>query len=109
MELVFALIKKIKKAYEMNMHFQDFWVIKLPWAKSILGSNGKVVQVWCEVCSLIDGKDKLLVVKLDSLWKHAGYRKALVAMWGVKVENITSWNLMPMLLLKSFILQRVQK
>jgi hypothetical protein len=45
MELVFALIKKIKKAYEMNMHFQDFWVIKLPWAKSILGSNGKVVQV----------------------------------------------------------------
>jgi hypothetical protein len=26
-----ALIKKIKKAYEMNRHFQDIWAIKFPW------------------------------------------------------------------------------
>jgi len=85
MDLVLALIKKIKKAYEMNKHFQDTWVIKLPWAKFIFGSNGKVVQVRCEVCSLIDGKYQLLVAKLDSLWKHVGCYKALVAMRGVKV------------------------
>ncbi len=29
----------------------------------VLGSNGKVVQVWCKVCSLIDDKDKLLVTR----------------------------------------------
>jgi hypothetical protein len=50
-----------------------------------MGSNGKVVQVQCKVCSFIDGKDKLLVAKLDSLWKHVGCRKALVAMSRVKV------------------------
>jgi hypothetical protein len=72
--------KKRKKAYEMNMHFQDTWVVKLPWAKSILGSNGKVVQIQCNVCSLIDGENKLMVAKLDSLWKHASRCKALVAM-----------------------------
>ncbi len=62
-----ALTKKRKKAYEMNMHFQDTWVVKLSWAKSVLGSNGKVVQIWCKVCSLIDGKNKFMVAKLDSL------------------------------------------
>jgi hypothetical protein len=51
-----------------------------------MGSNGKVVQVWCKVCSFIDGKDKLLAAKLlDLLWKHARHRKALVVMSGVKV------------------------
>jgi hypothetical protein len=69
----------------MNKHFQDTWAIKLPWAESFMDSNGKVVQVQCKVYSFIDGKDKLLVVKLDSLWKHAGRRKTLVVMMGVKV------------------------
>jgi hypothetical protein len=50
-----------------------------------LGSNGKVVQVRCKVCFLIDGKNKLLVTKLDSLWKHAGCCKTLVVMPRVKV------------------------
>jgi hypothetical protein len=27
-----ALTKKWKKAYELNAHFNDIWVIKLPWA-----------------------------------------------------------------------------
>jgi hypothetical protein len=32
-----------------------------------------------KVCSKIDGKDKMLAPKIDSLWKHARRRKALVA------------------------------
>ncbi len=80
-----TLTNKIKKAYEMNMHFQDTWVMKFPWAKSILGSNGKVVQIQCKVCSLINGKNNLMVAKLDSLWKHASGYEALVVMSGVKV------------------------
>ncbi len=27
-----TLTKKRKKSYEMNMHFEDTWAIKLPWA-----------------------------------------------------------------------------
>ncbi len=80
-----AVTKKKKKAYGMNRHFQDTWVIKLLWAKSVMGSNDKVVKVWCKVCSFIDGKDKLLVAKFDFLWKHARRRKTLVVMSRVKV------------------------
>jgi hypothetical protein len=80
-----TLTNKRKKAYEMNTYFQDTWVMKFPWVKSILGSNGKVVQIRCKVCSLIDGKNNLMVAKLDSLWKHASGCEALVVMPGVKV------------------------
>jgi hypothetical protein len=69
----------------MNMHVQDIWATKLPWAESIMGSKGKVVQGQCKVCSLIDGKDKLLVTKFDSPWKHAGHHKTLVALPVVRV------------------------
>jgi hypothetical protein len=31
--------------YELNRHFQDNWAMKFPWAKYVLVSNGKVVQV----------------------------------------------------------------
>lgn len=35
-----------------------------------------VNQVCCEVCTTIESKEKILVVKLDSLYKHAGRKKA---------------------------------
>jgi hypothetical protein len=44
MDLILALTKKIKKAYEMNMHFQNTRAIKLPWANFILGSNSKLFR-----------------------------------------------------------------
>jgi len=31
-----------------------------------------------QACSKIDGKDKMLAPKIDSIWKHAKRRKALV-------------------------------
>ncbi len=37
--------KKRKKAYELNTHFQNDWAMKLLWAKFVLGSNRKVIQV----------------------------------------------------------------
>jgi hypothetical protein len=43
--------KKKKKAYKLNRHFQNNWAMKFLWAKSMLGSNGKVVQVWCKICT----------------------------------------------------------
>jgi hypothetical protein len=51
----------------------------------VLGVGGKVVQVWCKVCTQIEGRKKLSVLKIDSLWKHVGRCKALVAMPRVKV------------------------
>ncbi len=80
------IAKNIKKAYELNKHFQDNWAMKLPM-ESMLGFDGKVIQVQCKICAWIKGKDELLVPKLDSLWKDVGHYKALVAMPRVNVGD----------------------
>jgi hypothetical protein len=38
----------------------------------VLGCNGRVTQVRCKVCSEVEGHEKLLAPKIDSLWKHVG-------------------------------------
>jgi len=47
-------------------------------AKLMLGLNGKVHRVKCKICFKIEGKEKLLALKLDNLWKHGGMSKILV-------------------------------
>jgi hypothetical protein len=37
----------------------------------VVGSDGIANQVHCEIYTSIEGKEKLLVVKLASLYKHA--------------------------------------
>jgi hypothetical protein len=70
--------KKQKTLYEMNLCFQNTWAAKLPWAKSMVGANGKVHQIKCKVYNKIEGCDKLLVPKLNSLWKHDNHRRQLL-------------------------------
>ncbi len=50
--------------------------MKLPWVEFVMGYNGKVAQVWCKVCTQIKGKEKLLIPKLNYVWKHASCCKA---------------------------------
>jgi hypothetical protein len=69
--------KKQKTLYEMNLCFQNTWAGKFPWAKSMVGDDGKVHQVKCKVYNKIEGCDKLLMPKLNSLWKHVNHRKAI--------------------------------
>jgi hypothetical protein len=71
------LARKRKKNYELNRHFQDSWATKLPWAEVVMGADGRISQVRCKVCIFVEHRDKLLVAKIDSLWKHIGRRKAL--------------------------------
>jgi len=40
-------------AYEMNLCFQDTWVPKLSQAKFVVGFDGKVYQVKCKMCNVI--------------------------------------------------------
>jgi hypothetical protein len=74
------LAKKRKKNYELNGHFQDSWAAKLPWVEGVVGADGRITQVSCMICSDIEGREKLLVSKIDSLYKHASRRRALVDM-----------------------------
>jgi hypothetical protein len=78
------LARKRKKGYELNRHFQDSWAAKLPWAEAVVGVDGRIMQVRCKVCSDVERREKLLVPKIDSLWKHVGRRRALVDMAKVK-------------------------
>jgi len=71
-------------SYEKNRHWQDTWAARLPWAESVLGLDGQVRQVRCKVCTDVEGREKLLVPKLDSLWKHAGRRKAATSFGKIK-------------------------
>jgi hypothetical protein len=50
------------------------------WAKSIVGGDGLVSFVRYIVYSIVGGKEKLLVPKLDFLLKHSKRRKAIFAM-----------------------------
>ncbi len=64
-EVDLANSKKRKNIYEMNRRFQNSWVAKLPWAKFVVCVDGKITQVKCKACIVIEGRNKLLVLKLD--------------------------------------------
>jgi hypothetical protein len=40
------------------------------------------------VCTIIKGQDKLLVPKLDSLWKHVGQKKVAITSMGVVIWDL---------------------
>jgi hypothetical protein len=55
------------------------WVAKLPWVE---GCDGKLIMVCCKVYGEIEGHEKILVPKFDSLQKHVGRCKCKVAWLG---------------------------
>jgi hypothetical protein len=64
-----------KKNYDATTKFQDFWVVRLPWWKSCVGSNGNLHTVKCKICNEVEGTNKLLFPKWDYLYKHVGCKK----------------------------------
>jgi hypothetical protein len=71
---------KKRKLYEGAKRFQDGWTTQLPWAENVIGDKGLVHQVWCIMCIHVEGKEKLLAPKLDSLLKHVNCYKCKVSM-----------------------------
>ncbi len=56
---------------KQKMFFKTFGMqIKLPWVDSILGLDGKVYKIKCNVYSKIKVKEKLFTPKLNNHWKH---------------------------------------
>jgi hypothetical protein len=51
------------------------WVMKLPWAKIVIGCDEKLIMVHCKMCNDIKGREKLLVPKFDNLQKQVCRRK----------------------------------
>jgi hypothetical protein len=47
-----------------------------------------VAQVWCKICSNIEGKPKLLAPKLNTFLKHVGHCKTTIPSFGIVIgEN----------------------
>ncbi len=51
--------------WELIYIFQNVWVAKLPWAKVVLGANGKMIMVRCKICTNVENQEKLLMPKFD--------------------------------------------
>jgi len=56
--------KKRKKIFKLNLHFQISWATKLPWEKSIMGVDKKVMQVKFKVCSVIKRRKQVFGTKV---------------------------------------------
>ncbi len=85
--------KKMKVQWQVIRNFQDTWATKLPWAKLVIGEDNKLHHVRCKVCTDVEHREKLLVLKLDGLHKHNGKRKCKCAKLGQIVgEYYTSFD-----------------
>jgi hypothetical protein len=68
--------------------------------------NKKAHQVKCKTCTKIEGKEKLLDLKLDNFWQHANGRKTLVAVLSSLYEFIVPSSF-PSLVMKSQLVIKV--
>jgi hypothetical protein len=59
----------------------------LPWPKFVIGKDGLVSFIRWIVYSKVEGKEKLLIPKIDYLLKYLGRKEAIFVMLGVKVEE----------------------
>ncbi len=76
--------KKRKPEWQVQRHFQDIWATKFPWVEA-MGEDGRMHHVYCRICIGVEQREKLLVPKLDRLYKHNGRRKCKHAKLGLKV------------------------
>jgi hypothetical protein len=61
--------------------------VRLPSAKSIVDDIGNMHQVESAICSNLEGKEKLFVFKLDSLFMHASRHKTKIPSHDVEVGS----------------------
>ncbi len=75
--------KKKNKDAKIKKVFKEEWATQFPWAKTMVDLTSKIQMVHCKVCSLVEGKDKILNHELGGLQKHARKKKTLISHLGV--------------------------
>ncbi len=71
--------KANKLEWELNKVYQDKWATRFSWSKVVCGKDGKMMMFKCKICTNIEGREKLLVPKLNSVTKHFGLKKCIKA------------------------------
>jgi hypothetical protein len=64
-----------KENDETKCKFQDSWATKLPWIEMNIVSDRLIHIVKCNIFLVINGCDKILASKSDTLTKHNGRHK----------------------------------
>lgn len=72
--------KKLKKKeWEFDHVFQSVWATKFYQVGTVMGLKGKMMQVKCCICDVVENKEKLFVLKFDNFQKYVGHHKAMSA------------------------------
>ncbi len=71
--------KANKSKWELNKVYQNKWATRFSWFKVVCEKDGKLMMVKCKICTNIEGREKLIVPKLNSLIKHYGLKKCIKA------------------------------
>ncbi len=105
--VVEPLLKKPKKSYDKHKVFQDTWATRFPWVQLVLGSTSQYklfdTKTLSEVyCSTIGKKDKFFPRKLDTLQKHVGCHKTIVATLMLLLMNGLTTNTHPITRTRGF-------
>ncbi len=80
---MFLIPKDEKKTSNINVNekFQKIKALKMQWVEPNFIEARLVTSMKCHVYSKIEKKDKVLVVKWDSIEKHASKKKAPNGKW----------------------------
>ncbi len=55
--------------------------------KFIIDDKGLMHQVMCKICTYVEGKEKFIVPKLNSLLEHANHQKCKISMLETEVSS----------------------
>jgi hypothetical protein len=86
-----------KVMIDVNYKSQEIWAVKMPWAELNFNEAGVVFAMRCDnVCTKIERKEEIFVVKWDFIEKHVGKRKGSNGKWimdpkGMHVKNEISY------------------
>ncbi len=73
-----SLLKRVYKGLMRRFMCFNIWACCFPWAKTVIGEDGLVAQVWCKISNNIKGKPKLFTPKFNTFQKHVRHRKATI-------------------------------
>ncbi len=71
--------KANKLEWELSKFYQNKWATRFSWFKAVCGKDGKMMRVECNICINIEGREKHLIPKLNSLIKHSSLNNFIKA------------------------------
>jgi hypothetical protein len=103
------LTKKPKRSYDKSRIFQDSWAAMFLWEKLVLGEDSQISLVKCMICSVVEGKNKFLSLKLGILQKHVGKKKQLLFVLELMLGIGTTIRILHMQKMRGYMVVHVLK